>query len=152
MLVPTRQAVIAAVRAALVNHPVFTGDDACATEIATGAYDAAVAATKPLQSEIEARLEGLFGDDRRHVSYITAAGLTALIGSDVTTTERGRIMQNLGFRQEAPMIGGVRTKIWARGPKGRPADIPRIGAQYYPVGDGVMLISPPPFSTKQVQP
>lgn len=98
------------------------------------------------QSDAEVILTEWFGEPQTapdKTEYITAMDLTFImekLGSSryMSNAQRGRLMRNMGFRQEKPYIGQTRTVIWVRGPISLPpAEIPKVGARYMPHEDGL---------------
>lgn len=69
-------------------------------------------------------------------AYLIAADLvwlTQLSGwrSGAGTAARSAILKKLGFRNEAIMLSGKRTRMWVRAPQNiRSVDIPRVGVRY----------------------
>jgi hypothetical protein len=116
------------------------------------------------ESEIETRFADWFAPTAMTgaLTWITAADLVELMQlagfrQGAGTAVRGAIMKRLGFRVEAPIVGGKRSKIWVRGDTDRPADIPRIGTRYMIGVDSagrvrVSLTMPQPTDPAPVQP
>jgi hypothetical protein len=88
-------------------------------------------------SDIETMLQDWFGETAHTpVAFIIASDLVTLthiagLRHGGATAARGALMKKLGFRSEAILISGKRTRTWVRAPdKMLPAQIVRSGIRY----------------------